>query len=416
MHMKKRLNSLIRMAAVAVLGSGMTVTSLAGQDLNSEQLLRELRALRDTVAAQQKVIESLQTKVESSIVAQRTMKSELTEEFKQTFASQQPESGVAADSWFNKVEMYGLMHGSLDVLDDGTHLSGNSSRIGFRGDEWIEGDLSAVWQVEISISLDEGGANTNFNLRDTFVGFNDSNYGSLLFGRMDSAFERLHRWTDFFDSQIGDSRNILGFAPGSIGFDRREDNSIKYISPDMGGLTTMLTYSTPEGEQSDSTLAANLAYRNDGGLLLAAGVDVHGEGNHVAGPEKEFGYRLVGSYEWERLKVSAIVEYLDNLAGVDGDDRTSGGFGAAFKVSDKNTLKGQIRHTGGVGDDRESTGYALGLDHSLTERTRLYFAYALTTNESLASNGVTGGGHGVTVTPNAGEDSSGVSFGIVHGW
>lgn len=59
---------------------------------------------------------------------------------------------------------------------------------------------------------------------------------------------------------------------------------------------------------------------------------------------------------------------------------------------------------------------SVGLDHELSEHTKAYLAFAYTHNEETATNGVTGGGHGATVTPVAGEDSQGISVGIIHHW
>ena len=404
-------------SAVAVLGCVFMFPSLQAQTVTPEQLLNQIQELRKTVQSQQQLIEGLQYKVESHALSKNVIKTELTDELKLSFAEQKNVSSDARAAWLNQIELYGQLHASFDVLDNGSHLSGNSSRIGFRGDEAIDADLSLLWQVEMSINIDEG-SNTDFNLRDSFVGFNHTSFGSLLVGRMDSAFERLHRWTDFFDDQIGDSRNIVGLiSDKSYGFDNREDNSIKYISPEINGFTTMVTYTTAEGEQSKSTVAANVAYRNNQGLLLAAGAEINGDRHDKAnGPEEEMGLRLVGSYEWDNFKLSGILEYLDNVEGVNGQERSSGGFGGAYQFDEDNTFKAQFRHTSGISDDYESTGYSFGWDHSLSEHTRVYMAYAITLNESLANNGVTGGGHGSDAKVTAGDDSKGISFGVVHSW
>ena len=99
----------------------------------------------------------------------------------------------------------------------------------------------------------------------------------------------------------------------------------------------------------------------------------------------EFGMRFVASYQWERIKLAGIIEYLDNIGGVDGSDRASGGFGATYAINAKNTFKAQLRHTNGVDKDA-STTYALGLDHSIRKNTKIYAAYAITTNDTLAEN------------------------------
>ena len=386
----------------------LTIPTLTiAQTASNEQLENEIAELRSMIESQQKLISELQQKKNIPL-----QKNKLSASVKQAITE---EVAAAVNTSFpaSSVEFYGQFHASLDTLDDGTYLSGNSSRIGVRSEEALDSDFNLLWQIEASINLDEG-SDSNFNLRDTYIGVAHDTYGSLLIGRMDSAFERLHRWTDFFDDQIGDSRNIVGFGPDSHGFDNREDNSIKYISPEMNGYTTMATFTTGEGDQNSSTFATNTAFRNAAGLMIAGGLELHDDGL-VSGDKMELGMRLVASYQWERIQLAGIIEYLDNIGGVDGSDRTSGGFGAAYAINAKNTLKAQFRHTNGVDKDA-STIYALGLDHSIRENTKIYFAYAITTNDTLAENGVTGGGHGETVTPQKGDDSQGLSVGVIHSW
>jgi len=224
---------------------------------------------------------------------------------------------------------------SVDMLDNGTHLSGNSLRLGFKGSEIINSDLEAIWQVEMSVSLDAGGATTAFNLRDSFVGLKNEDLGQLTFGRHDTAFERVHRWTDLFDDQIGDSRNILGFGPGSHGFDNREDNVIKYISPEIKGVTAMGTFKTPEGEPNTESVAGNFTYRNED---LMAGFAIEGHGKGLTGTgglksvENEIGLRWYGSYDLEKLKITGIIEHLMDVGGIAGIDRTGKGLGFAYKL------------------------------------------------------------------------------------
>lgn len=384
-----------------------TPTITNAQTPSNEQLMNEIAELRSMVESQQKLISALQLNNSKPLPQNK-----LSASVKQAI-SEEVAAAVNTSSPASSVEFYGQFHASLDSLDDGTYLSGNSSRIGVRSKEVLDTDLNLLWQIEASINLDEG-SDSNFNLRDTYIGIAHDSYGSFLLGRMDSAFERLHRWTDFFDDQIGDSRNIVGFGPGSHGFDNREDNSIKYISPEMNGYTTMATFTTGEGDQNRSTFATNTAFRNAAGLMIAGGFELHDDAL-VSGDKMEFGMRLVASYQWERIKLAGIIEFLDNIGGVDGSDRASGGFGAAYTINAKNTFKAQFRHTNGLDKDA-STLYALGLDHSIRENTKIYLAYAITTNDNLAENGVTGGGHGETVTPQKGDDSQGLSVGVIHSW
>src|SRR5512139_3608005 len=90
------------------------------------------------------------------------------------------------------VDVYGKLHMSVSVFQDqqedvaGTaknegvsdlQISSNASRIGFKGAEDLGGGLSAIWQVESGVNLDE--QTGNWASRNSFVGLKGG-FGTVL--------------------------------------------------------------------------------------------------------------------------------------------------------------------------------------------------------------------------------------------
>ena len=94
------------------------------------------------------------------------------------------------------VDIYGILHVSVDVLDDGvlsgTNVSSNASRIGFKGAEDVGGGLSAIWQFESRINADDGAA-IGTPMRDTFVGLQSKTLGTLRAGFFDTPSKKIGR-------------------------------------------------------------------------------------------------------------------------------------------------------------------------------------------------------------------------------
>src|SRR6185437_8141014 len=88
---------------------------------------------------------------------------------------------LAAHAQTANVTLYGRLNIDFEVVSgrqqDGSNphvsrLSSNSSRLGVRGTEPLGGGLSAIFQIEQSITGDTGNSATSgFASRDTFVGF-----------------------------------------------------------------------------------------------------------------------------------------------------------------------------------------------------------------------------------------------------
>jgi predicted porin len=322
--------------------------------------------------------------------------------------------------------LYGQANLSLDALDSGSnsspYVSSNSSRLGVKGDKAINDDNNVIYQIEWQVWMDQserGGTataplpstvNQAFRLRNTFAGV-ATPYGTVRAGHFDTPFKVVGCNHGLFINRIGDFRNVVGVGGG--GFNQRPDNVISYTTPTHSGLTGVVAYAAENGTPAGGIISGAVMYKN-GPLKANAAYEDHGKGT-TNGINSESGVRLAGTYTFGDFAVMGLFESLMDLAGVAGADRETYGGGVSYdaKVC---TVKGQIFTTDGTDNVANSGGtmFVLGVDKKLTERTTLYAAYAETSNDSAATMGMSGGGHGDSVTPAAGFDPSGFSLGLHH--
>ncbi len=313
-----------------------------------------------------------------------------------------------------KYDLYGVAHVSIDYLDDGQEgslfLSSNSSRIGLRGDSVIKENLKTVWQVECDASLDQGGG--EFASRNSYVGLS-SEYGDLIGGRHDTAFEVLSDQLALFRDQIGDARNILGNQGAN--WNRRNNNVIAYRSPVSHALKFFAIYSPEEDAPDTELFSASAAYRTQDFFLTVA-VEKHGKGL-TGTSESETGLRAGASYTNSGIKVTGMYELLNDVDGVSDVSSSAWGMGAAYSAG-KHVFKAQYYRTVGTdnADDDSSGMIAIGYDYGIADQTRLYLAWASVSNDSAATASMSSAGRGNGAVPLAGDDPSGVSAGLVYGF
>ena len=131
-------------------------------------------------------------------------------------------------------------------------MSAGNSNLGLRGKEDLGGGLQAEFQMEGVVAVDTGSAAGFLWNRNTFVGLQGA-FGEVRLGFMDTVFK-----------EYGDTLGILGISSGTpvsssnilrkVGFGannasrfhERRANSIRYDSPEMGGLQAGLQVATQE--------------------------------------------------------------------------------------------------------------------------------------------------------------------------
>ncbi len=349
------------------------------------------------------------------------------------------------------VTIYGKLHMSVDVTDNGsnsplspsnhTSVSSNSSRIGFKGSEDLGNGLSAVWQIEQTVALDESGS--SFASRQSFLGMGGS-FGTVVMGYLDTPYKGIGRKFDVFGDTIGDSRDVMGnvdvvgnskvnlgsaTGPSSAlpGFDLRVKNAIAYISPNMNGLQVVAAYTTDSinvgGSNEDNNdwdaVSASATYKN-GGLMLAAAYERHNFGPvYVASVlqpnlKTDDGIRLGASYAMNATKMGIMYEVQSGNAYIDRDGWTAfltQGFGNNTAKVQYSTVSASS--TSGAKDG--SSMFSVGLDHSLSKRTGVYVMYSALQNDQSAKRVLGHGGHGDKLTlATPGNDQTGFSLGMTH--
>jgi len=142
----------------------------------------------------------------------------------------------------------------------------SNSNIGFRGSKNLGGGMKGIWQVEQTVSIDEGVGST-LATRDSFVGA-DGAWGTIRFGFMDTPFKKAGDVVGFLGVSSGNfvqTNPVLrqvGFAQGSGGpnraarFHERRGNAIDFASPNyFGGMQYAMQYSI--GNPDETTITSN---------------------------------------------------------------------------------------------------------------------------------------------------------------
>ncbi|WP_431823418.1 porin [Burkholderia sp. F1] len=192
-------------------------------------------------------------------------------------------SAVAAAQ--GSVTLYGLLDAGIqyrthaNAAGQGAWTSDNArtsypSRFGLKGSEDLGGGYHAIFQLENGFSLSNGAlasANTLFN-RIALVGLTNDRFGSLTFGRQYSV---QYDKTVLYEPTLFNNYSIFSLnmiPPATV----RLNNSIKYQSPDFGGVNVEAMYGF--GQQIAGNADAGrywgvaAEYRN-GGLWARAGYE-----------------------------------------------------------------------------------------------------------------------------------------------
>ncbi len=316
-------------------------------------------------------------------------------------------AGVASAQ--SSVTAYGIVDMGISRETGGTDANGNAvksvtrlgsgiqsgSRLGFKGTEDLGGGLKAMFQLETGIAADTGGFNQGglaFG-RQSWVGL-DGNFGTVSMGRQYSAqFIALDSIDPFGTGLAGNSINLFTMPNGI-----RNNNSIKYATPSMGGFTADVMYGLGEVAGNSSAkrsiggsvgyaagpLVVNLSYEKDNAAANTATsvttVSTGSTKNTQLSGSYDFGVaKLAAAYRKD--KADQIVASTGPSAQVNADNFLVGvtvPFGAsAFLAS-------YIRHNDKLAANQDANQFALGYTYALSKRTNLYTSYARISNDNGA--------------------------------
>ena len=292
----------------------------------------------------------------------------------------------------------------------------NTGRLGFRGVEDLGGGLFAGFHLESTVGPDLGtggnvGAGKFFDRRSTVSLTHPM--GELRLGRdYNPTFWNTAIFDPFGAVGLGTVLNFTATPSYPLGSGAttalRNDNSIGYLLPRMGGLYGQAMVAAGEGTPGNKYVGARLGYA--AGPLDAAvsfgrtetGVNDFDQSN--IGASYNFGsFKVMGLYHQAKfgarkqktalIGATATFGQGEVRASYIANDRSGGAAGTGFANGDDSKLM------------------ALGYVHNLSKRTALYGTVARITNDGAARASVSGAPPAGLL---GGQTSSGFEMGISH--
>ncbi len=355
-------------------------------------------------------------------------------------------AALAAGSASAAVEVYGKLHLSLDQLDNGNtydgntnsgpanagtkakslYVSSNSSVLGFKASEDIEGGMKAIAVLELMVESDNPVNTVPFTEREVYAGLG-AGFGTVRIGKIDTPTKLLGRKADFFGDQVGDSRNLTSRASGlglvtnspqhnTTGYpaytyntaqrpnwEQRATNAVAYTSPTMGGVTVAFLYNPDEGRKDSRIVdfTATLAGPAGPGKMVA-GLGWSGHGKAWNNDEKsETNLRFAGSYEISDVKVGLLYQ---KASGMNAVPTTPAAAAAAASGAGSNTAPCGITTTCPAGPFVAARPAIAAVTASSLERTTwgLGGSYKIGAGAVKAQYYKAGESKGATVAPNDG--------------
>jgi len=309
-----------------------------------------------------------------------------------------------------------------------TRASNDRSVLGFRGSEELGDGARALFQVEGTLSPDTGAG--SIAARDTRVGL-ETRYGTIFGGNWVTPYNGATAALDPFYPTTAGYMSIMGngSAPttnnviDTSSFDRRQQNSVHYWSPDWHGASVRiaqgLNEETPANGARPSLTSAALVV-DAGPLYLTA---THERHHDYQGPGLNDSASKIGA-AWKAgaTRVAVVAERLryETAAGV--LVRTSWFLSATHQIGAHGLRMALARAGDGKGTGVPRIGYiargtatgathaTLGYDYTLSKRTSVFAYYTRLHNEA---NGVYDFGiNGLGAA--AGATLQGSAFGLRH--
>lgn len=397
----------------------------------------------------------------AEIQAQKARLGKLEEQLKATAATaatatqkaEQASQAVAAAptkskglSMPNGLSIYGIIDGGVEIGDYGhgtkTRVQsgmGSASRLGFKGQRDFGDDLSAYFQLEAGVSIDNGqntghssnvsnpGAGTASSAapnttgvaifsRNTFVGLNSKKLGDIRFGRDYAPIYSITSTSDPFTIGGATAFRLWSSAAAS-----RFDNAVFYASPKLAGFQGKIAYSagmennseadvgvtggtpgnTATGPENEGKgVSASLSYAK-GPLFVGAGYLSFQRTGTVTAPASEnierSAWNMAATYDLGIAKLYG--QYLHGTDTQDGAktfktlDRNVWWLGASIPFAERHTVRFVYGHL----DDRmtknqDSDHIGAGYEFALDKQTDLYAFYAQVSNQNGGQNSLCAGG------------------------
>ncbi|VWC77283.1 membrane protein [Burkholderia lata] len=187
-------------------------------------------------------------------------------------------SAASVASAQSSVTLYGLLDEGINFTSNANGHSGwqmrsgdlAGSRWGMLGNEDLGGGYQAVFRLESGFNVNNGASNGGLFTRQAYVGIKSAEWGQVLLGR------QYDPTIDLF-SPLTAAGLIMGdvaahpFDNDNTDYDYGFNNAVKYISPNISGLTTeaMYAFSNQAGGFANNRMYSAAASYKRAGLTAA---------------------------------------------------------------------------------------------------------------------------------------------------
>lgn len=329
-------------------------------------------------------------------------------------------SAVSYSALAQQVTVYGVLDTAVQSFDSNTVSSltrsqdnlFSTSRLGFRGTEDLGGGLRANFQLEGRVRPSAGTfggstANQSFS-REAYVGIS-GRYGEIRTGLTDLSQQQnmdgiaAPRAGNFGDIPVNGTNIEIGADVA---------NSVRYISPNMGGLQMEIGHGSGNGVDSItdgnvSTDSASLVYRVG---KFRAGIG-HSRLDAATTVAKRDGTTYAVGYDFGFANAGVTFAKGDNsiTADVNSTAMTASLAIPLGQGLEAHAIYGTSKN-GAQTTDNDGKGHTLALVKELSKRTKVYTHYTSVTNEANSSMTMTG----VSAPAAAGGDTKAYGVGLSH--
>lgn len=280
-------------------------------------------------------------------------------------------------------KFYGTFYVTLDYQNEEISkdvnqwaLNSRNSNLGVRQEIPLQNGISAIYQAEFGLKVDDGSSSAKTTApdtdtftvtqRNTYIGLK-SQYGQVIAGRFDSPLRASEGKVDPFNHLLGDIDAVLGGQ-------NRVSNIVQYSSPAFSNTVIHAAFMPGENKDLDGDGKADKhigdafstsAVYGAGNLYAALALDL----NMATGTSTEIDARsdrlqLVGQYKLDALTLGAIVQHAK-----DSDKsklkENALVFNGTYQIN-AYKLKAQLGANKGSDSKNARQVYALGVDFSLS--------------------------------------------------
>lgn len=304
------------------------------------------------------------------------------------------------------VQIYGRLNLGIEHLSgdaEGTRLSNNRSVLGFRGSEALGGGTKLIYQIEGTLSPDTGAG--SIAARDTRLGLEGA-YGTLFAGNWTTPYNSATASLDPFYPTTAGYMSIMGNGAAATvsntsdtaSFDRRQQNSLHYWTPNWRGLSLRVAQGISEERPANGahpSLTSLAAIYEQGDWYAALAHERHHE---YQGPGlNDSGSKAAAAYSFGATRLAAIAEKLryetasgklERPAWYVSATHTFGANVLRFGVAKAGKTSGNSTQQIGVikaGPDTGAWHATIGYDYNLSRRTSVFVYYTRLDNQK---NGV----------------------------